>query len=1239
MVLCPACGGEPESSPLDKPEVTQAVPLPSAPLPKREGSHASSDWQVGDVILDTYEVKGELGQGGFGKVYRVHHKSWNIDLAVKRSLKIEPGSRQSFIEEAEKWVDLGLHPNIVSCYYVRTIDDFPHTFAELAEGGSLEKWIRTGKLYEGQRLDSLKRILDIAIQFAWGLGYAHERGLVHQDVKPDNVLMGAGEVAKVTDFGLARARSRGGAAGASGMVSDASVSAVGGTVAYMSPEQSAGQRLTLKTDLWSWGVSVLEMLTGEVTWYSGAAALDVLEDYASPGSELAADAKIVSPPGQLVDLLRQCFSYEPVQRPADMLEVAGRLQEIYRREVGQAYPRQLPKAAELRADSLNNRALSLLELEKPKEAQTAWNAALKADPMHVDASLNLVLWRWRTGEVSDDIEWVRQLETVAVKFPGCWQPYFMLGCAHMERGDGAAAREALQKIQGADSQKSEVISALELAKSEAANLRKLVRTFEGHRETVTSVSLSSDGRYALSGSDDQTLKLWEVASGICLRSFEGHASGVTGVCLSQDGHYALSGSDDNTLKLWDTTSGRCLRTMSGHTGQVLSVSLSQDGRIALSGSTDETIRVWDVTNGRCLRILEGQSGQVLSVSLSGDGRIGLSGSSEETLKIWDLSSGFCQHTLSGHESLVCGTSLSADGRIALSGSSDETIKLWDVTNGRCRRTWEGHTDVVLSVFLSADGCYAISGSDDKTIKLWEVKNGRCLRTFMGYGASMNSVCLSRDGRFALAACSDNTLKLWEVQLGKKTSAAPYLLTQARGAEEVLSSQEIYEAALQQARQAAKNDQVLEAAKRLRQARAQPGYARAEETLEMWRGLYSLLPRKTLREGWEAAALKGHTALINSVCFSSNGRRALSGSSDHTFKLWDTASFKCLQTFKGHTEWVKSVCLSVDGRYALSGSWDSTLKLWEIESGRCLRTFSEHQGGVSSVCLSAGGRYALSGSEDQTLKLWETASGRCLRTFTGHSDAVKAVNLSADSCYALSGSKDLTLKLWDMTSGRCLRSFEGHTKSVTSTCLSLDGLYALSGSRDKTLKLWELASGRCLRTFEGHGDIVSSVSLSADGRFALSGSDDKIRVWDIASGRVLQAFEWHTKGVESTWDAVDTVALSLDGRFALSGHDGRLVRLWALDWELEDKEPAYWDEGARPHLEIFLTLHTPYAAALPQSRTPTEDEITLALTRRGRPTWTDEDFKGLLYTLGCAGYGWLKPEGVRKELERMASGRK
>jgi hypothetical protein len=92
----------------------------------------------------------------------------------------------------------------------------------------------------------------------------------------------------------------------------------------------------------------------------------------------------------------------------------------------------------------------------------------------------------------------------------------------------------------------------------------------------------------------------------------------------------------------------------------------------------------------------------------------------------------------------------------------------------------------------------------------------------------------------------------------------------------------------------------------------------------------------------------------------------------------------------------------------------------------------------------------------------------------------------------------------------------------------------------------------------------------------------------------------------------------------------------LDWELEACDPADWDEGARLHLENFFSSHTPYAAALPQDRQPTEEEITLALTRRGKPTWSEEDFKQLLYTLGCAGYGWLRPGGVRKKLEEMAA---
>jgi WD40 repeat protein len=318
--------------------------------------------------------------------------------------------------------------------------------------------------------------------------------------------------------------------------------------------------------------------------------------------------------------------------------------------------------------------------------------------------------------------------------------------------------------------------------------------------------------------------------------------------------------------------------------------------------------------------------------------------------------------------------------------------------------------------------------------------------------------------------------------------------------------------------------------------------------------------------------------------------------DKTQRLWEVATGKCVRTFEAHEDLessvymmsagsVSSVCMNADGRYALSAGWHATLKLWDVATGHCLRTFGEADG-VSSVCFSPDGRCALSGG-DETLKLWDVATGHCLQTF-GETDGVSSVCFSPDGRYALSGG-DAALKLWEVTSGQCLRAFEGHTGLVNSVCLSADGRYALSGSDDKTMKLWEVATGRCLRTFEWHVDMVRSVCMSADGSYAVSGGQD-----------------------------------------ALGG-------VWFLDWDLEDNRPADWDEGARPYLEVFLTTHQPYAGELPATRTPTDEEVVLALTRKGRPVWTEDDFNQFLYTLGCVGYGWLRAEGVRRELEQMTAG--
>ena len=159
----------------------------------------------------------------------------------------------------------------------------------------------------------------------------------------------------------------------------------------------------------------------------------------------------------------------------------------------------------------------------------------------------------------------------------------------------------------------------------------------GHTASVRSVAISPDNSRALTGSEDHTVRVWDVDSGQCLRVLEGHSNSVLSVAWSSDARRALSGSSDNTVRLWDVDSGQCLRVLEGHSNSVLSVAWSSDARRALSGSDDKTVRLWDVDSGQCLRVLEGHSDNVWSVAWSSDARRAFSGAINGVWREWDVS--------------------------------------------------------------------------------------------------------------------------------------------------------------------------------------------------------------------------------------------------------------------------------------------------------------------------------------------------------------------------------------------------------------------------------------------------------------------------------------------------------------------------------------------------------------------------------------------------------------------------
>ncbi|MCX6162305.1 MAG: hypothetical protein NTV87_13355, partial [Ignavibacteriae bacterium] len=283
----------------------------------------------------------------------------------------------------------------------------------------------------------------------------------------------------------------------------------------------------------------------------------------------------------------------------------------------------------------------------------------------------------------------------------------------------------------------------------------------GHTDSVTSVCISSDARYALSASRDKTIRLWDINTVKEIRKFEGHTDAINNVCISPDGRYALTGSNDKTIRMLDIQSGKEIRKFIGHTSYVNSVNFSPDGKYALSGSDDKTIRMWDIESGKEIRRFETGTKFNNSVCISPDGRYALSGSYNKTISLWDIESGKEIRNFNGHTNVVNSVCFSPDGRYVLSGSSDRTIRIWNIESEKEISKFKGHTDGVTSVCFFPDGKFALSGSCDKTIRLWDIESQREIGKFELHTEGVTSVYLSLDGRYAISGSFDKTLRLWE----------------------------------------------------------------------------------------------------------------------------------------------------------------------------------------------------------------------------------------------------------------------------------------------------------------------------------------------------------------------------------------------------------------------------------------------------------------------------------------------
>jgi WD40 repeat protein len=271
--------------------------------------------------------------------------------------------------------------------------------------------------------------------------------------------------------------------------------------------------------------------------------------------------------------------------------------------------------------------------------------------------------------------------------------------------------------------------------------------------------------YCITGSSDNTVKLWNITKSSCLKTYSGHTDNVNAVLSTPDDAYFFSGSSDNTVKYWQISTGTVIRTFTGHTDAVTSLSMTNNMKNVISGSEDATIKVWNIATGALVRTINnGQAVYALSIITNKQNFV--SGAADDTLRLWNLETGACEHKFVGHTDYIMAAALSHNNQFALSGSRDNTIKLWDVQTGALLRTMQAGEWVSFLTF-SKDGKLAISGLSDlsNNVKVWRMSDGVLLRTINAHSQWVTSVLFSPDELYILSTARDNLTKVWSVSDG------------------------------------------------------------------------------------------------------------------------------------------------------------------------------------------------------------------------------------------------------------------------------------------------------------------------------------------------------------------------------------------------------------------------------------------------------------------------------------------
>jgi WD40 repeat protein len=588
-------------------------------------------------------------------------------------------------------------------------------------------------------------------------------------------------------------------------------------------------------------------------------------------------------------------------------------------------------------------------------------------------------------------------------------------------------------------------------------------TFAGHADRVHTVAFSPDGTRIVTGSFDQTVRIWDTATGTELKVLAGHSDIVMSAVFSPDASRIVSASVDKTARVWDADSGRLICVIDGHTASVRTAIYTPDGKGILTASGDTTVRLWDASSCAELRTYISGGAKVASASFARDGSRIAAAMGDGTVIVLDARTGTKMLTLKGHTNTVASANFSSDGRRLVTASYDRTIRTWDANTGDLLAAWPAQESSLSTAVYSPDGSRVLSASFDNIVRIWDAQSGKLINSLTGHNSMVWKAVYSADGSSIATASSDGTARTWSAQVESPSSVLPGTGDSLNG---IAYS---------------KNGQALAAAS-------------SDGTVLVW------VPSNTN----QFLSLHGHSGAVNSVDFSPDGRNLLTAGDDSTARIWDIELKKSVAVLSASPDKLFYAAYSPDGKRLIVSRGDSLeLEIWKV-SGALISTLRGHKDHAHVTHFSPDGNYVLTASEDHTARIWNGRTGLQVGMIP-NSGAVNSAAYSPDGTEIVTGGDDATARTWNAFSLAPIRTFVGHEDAVTSVAFSPDGRRVVTGSDDRSVRTWNADTGDQVGVFLGHRDSVSAVAYSPDGNHIASASrDGTARVWNTAFSAELPA---------------------------------------------------------------------------------------------------------------------------------------